>query len=97
MLARHRHHDSSETRKMFTITLESCSRSAEIRVHNALETVTTIDRNMHELALATNHLAAYPAPLTRSLESSPELRVITSNLRRGWAGLPVVLLCHAVG
>jgi hypothetical protein len=48
MPARHRHHDSSEQRKSFTITPESCSRSAGICVHDALETVTTNDRNMHE-------------------------------------------------
>jgi hypothetical protein len=52
MPARHRHHHSSERRKSFTITLESCSRSSGIRVHDALETVTTIDRNMHK----TKHL-----------------------------------------
>lgn len=46
MPARHRHHHSSERRKSFTITLESCTRSAGICVHDALETVTTMDRNM---------------------------------------------------
>jgi hypothetical protein len=46
MPARHRHHHSSTRRKSFTITLESCSRSSGIRVHDALETVNTIDRNM---------------------------------------------------
>jgi hypothetical protein len=52
MPARHRYHHSSEARKTFTITLESCSRSAGIRVHDALETVTTIERNMQLLARA---------------------------------------------
>jgi hypothetical protein len=47
MPARHRHHDSTERRKLFTITLESCSRSAGIRVHDAVETVITMSRNMH--------------------------------------------------
>jgi hypothetical protein len=47
MPARHRHHHSTERRKLFTITLESCSRSAGIRVHDALETVITMSRNMH--------------------------------------------------
>jgi hypothetical protein len=47
MPARHRHHHSSARRKSFTITLESCSRSSGIRVHDALETVSAIDRNMH--------------------------------------------------
>jgi hypothetical protein len=46
MPARHRHHNSTERRKLFTITLESCSRSAGIRVHDALETVITMSRNM---------------------------------------------------
>jgi hypothetical protein len=31
---------------LFTITMESCSRSAGIRVHVALETAFMIDRNM---------------------------------------------------
>jgi hypothetical protein len=44
--ARHRHHDSTERRKLFTITLESCSRSAGIRVHDAVETVITMSHNM---------------------------------------------------
>jgi hypothetical protein len=46
MPARHRHYNSTERRKLFTITLESCSRSAGIRVHDALETVITMSRNM---------------------------------------------------
>jgi len=46
MPARHRYYHSSETRRMFTITLESSSPSAGIRVHDALEPVTTIDQNM---------------------------------------------------
>jgi hypothetical protein len=46
MPARHRHHDSTKRRKLFTITLESCSRSAGIRVHDAVETVITMSRNM---------------------------------------------------
>jgi hypothetical protein len=35
MPARHRHHHSSEQRKSFTITRESCSHSPGIGVHNA--------------------------------------------------------------
>jgi hypothetical protein len=46
MPARHRHHNSTERRKLFTITLESCSRSAGIRVHGALEAVITMSRNV---------------------------------------------------
>ena len=46
MPERHRHHDSTERRKLFTITLESCSRSGGIRVHDAVETVITMSRNM---------------------------------------------------
>jgi hypothetical protein len=46
MPERHRHHDSTERRKLFTITLESCSRSGGIRVHDAVETVITMRRNM---------------------------------------------------
>jgi len=46
MPERHRHHDSTERRKLFTIALESCSRSGGIRVHDALETVITMSRNM---------------------------------------------------
>jgi len=49
MPARHRYHHFSETGKTFTITLESCSRSAGIRAHDVLETATTIERNMHYL------------------------------------------------
>jgi hypothetical protein len=51
MPARHRHHDSTERRKLFTITLESCSRSIGIRVHEAVETVITIGRNMQTVLL----------------------------------------------
>jgi hypothetical protein len=46
MPERHRHHDSTERRKLFTITLESFSRSAGIRVHDEVETVITMSRNM---------------------------------------------------
>jgi hypothetical protein len=46
MPERHRHHHSSEQPKSFTMTLESCSRSSGIRVHDALETAITIGRNM---------------------------------------------------
>jgi len=45
MPARHRHRHSSEHRKLITITLESCSRSAGICVHDALEAVNTMRRN----------------------------------------------------
>jgi hypothetical protein len=51
MPARHRHHHSSGRRNTFTITLESCSRSAGICVHDALETVTTNDRNMQSISI----------------------------------------------
>jgi hypothetical protein len=44
---RHRHHDSTERQTLFTVTLESCSRSGGIRVHDAVETVITMSRNMH--------------------------------------------------
>jgi hypothetical protein len=47
MPARHRHHDSTERRKLFTITLESCSRSGGIGINFAVETVITMSRNMH--------------------------------------------------
>jgi hypothetical protein len=47
MPERHRHHDSTERRELFTITLESCSRSGGIRVHDEVETVITMSRNMH--------------------------------------------------
>jgi hypothetical protein len=47
MPARHRERHSIARRKAFTITLESCSRPPGIRDHDALETVNTIDRNMH--------------------------------------------------
>jgi hypothetical protein len=47
MPARHRERHSTAHLKTFTITMESCSRPAGIRVHDALETVNTIDRNMH--------------------------------------------------
>jgi len=79
MPARHRHHDSTEHRKLFTITLESCSRSAGIRVHDAVETVITMSRNMHltaprqwlaEISLSDclqkrshRNKVSYPAPL----------------------------------
>jgi hypothetical protein len=46
MPERHRHHDSTERRELFTITLESCSRSGGIRVHDEVETVITMSRNM---------------------------------------------------
>jgi hypothetical protein len=48
MPARHRHHDSTEHQKLFTITLESCSRYGGIRVHDAVETVITMSRNMQQ-------------------------------------------------
>jgi hypothetical protein len=46
MPERHRHHDSAERRKLFTITLESCSRAAGIRVHDKVKTVIAMIRNM---------------------------------------------------
>jgi hypothetical protein len=53
MPERHRHHDSAERRKLFTITLESCSRSGGIHVHDAVETVITMSRNMHREQLGS--------------------------------------------
>jgi hypothetical protein len=47
MPERHRHQDSTKRRKLFTTSLESCSPSAGIRVHDAVETVITVRRNMH--------------------------------------------------
>jgi len=47
MPERHRHHDSTEPRKLFTITLGSYSRADGIRVHDEVETVITMSRNMH--------------------------------------------------
>jgi hypothetical protein len=52
MPARHRHRRSSERRKSITITLESCSRSVGIRVHDALETVNTMSRHAPQLMTA---------------------------------------------
>jgi hypothetical protein len=49
----HRHHDSTERRKLFTITLESCSRSGGIHVHDAVETVIMMSHNMHLGAIST--------------------------------------------
>jgi hypothetical protein len=46
MPARHREHHSTAHPKTFTITLERYSHPAGICVHDALETVNTIDRNM---------------------------------------------------
>jgi hypothetical protein len=46
MPARHRERHSSAHPKTFTITLELCSRPPGIRVHDALETVITMLRNM---------------------------------------------------
>jgi len=48
MPARHGHRLSSEGRQLITIALESSSRSAGILVHDALETVNTIGRNMQK-------------------------------------------------
>jgi hypothetical protein len=47
MPTRHRHRHSSERGKSITITMGSCSRSVGIRVHDALEIVNTMRRNMH--------------------------------------------------
>jgi hypothetical protein len=51
MPARHRHHHSSEPKKLITITMESCSRSLAIRVHVALETAFRVDRNLHDFSI----------------------------------------------
>jgi hypothetical protein len=48
MPARHREHHYATPQKAFTMKLESCSRSAGISVHVALETPFTIDRNMQD-------------------------------------------------
>jgi hypothetical protein len=45
------HHDSTERRKLFTITLESCSRSGGIRVQDAVETVINMSRNRQNQSL----------------------------------------------
>jgi hypothetical protein len=47
---------SSVGRKTFTITLESCSRSAGICVHHVLETVTTMSRNLRATSAAVRKL-----------------------------------------
>jgi hypothetical protein len=60
MPARHRHLHSSERRKSFTITLESCSRSAGICVHDAMETVTTMSRNMQVHLPALENFSMVP-------------------------------------
>jgi tRNA A58 N-methylase Trm61 len=52
MPARHRHRHSSERGKSITITMGSCSRSIGIRVHDVLETVNTMRRNMHPKDMA---------------------------------------------
>jgi hypothetical protein len=49
MPERHRHHDSIERRKLFTITLESCSLSGGSRVHDEVEAAITMRRNMQLL------------------------------------------------
>jgi hypothetical protein len=51
MQARHRHHHSSERPKTFTKTLESCSRSSGIGVHDAVETAFTNSRNMQVVSI----------------------------------------------
>jgi hypothetical protein len=56
MPARHCHHDSTERRKLFTITLESCSRSAGSGVHDAVETVITMSRNMQDILAARSYI-----------------------------------------
>lgn len=48
MPARPRERYSSAPRKLFTISLEFCSRSAGISVHVALETPFTMSRNMQK-------------------------------------------------
>jgi hypothetical protein len=46
MPARHRERHSTAFPKTFTITMEWCSRTHGIRVHDALETANTMRRNM---------------------------------------------------
>src|ERR1022692_104934 len=50
MPARHRERYSAAPPKMFTFSLESCSRCAGISVHVAVETPNTMDRNMQHAA-----------------------------------------------
>jgi hypothetical protein len=59
--------------KMSTITLESSSRSAGIRVHDPLESVVTISRNMQ---------SASPPPINAGLRHSPLPRLNTLEYRR---------------
>jgi len=47
MPARQREHYSGSPPKVFTLTLELCSRPAGIGVHVGLETLFTMSRNMH--------------------------------------------------
>jgi hypothetical protein len=71
MPARHRHHHSTERRKLFTITLESCSRPPGIRVHDALETVITMSRNMH--GDGGRVVKTFSASLVPFFDQSPDL------------------------
>ena len=71
MPARHRHHHSTERRKSFTITPESCSRSAGIRVRDALETVITMARNMQQrIRNALKHSNARTVQIHLSIDRS---------------------------
>lgn len=49
MPARHRERYSGTPHKPFTITMEFCSRAAGIRVHVALETLSTMSRHTHQV------------------------------------------------
>lgn len=60
---------------MFTITLESCSRLAGVRVHDALETVTTIDQNMRW-------------PLSKIREQAMVLGVVARGRENGLTAFP---------
>src|ERR1035441_9482213 len=51
MPAWHRERYCATPAKVFTFSLEACSRSAGISVHVVVETLTTMDRNMHYVAI----------------------------------------------
>jgi hypothetical protein len=74
MPAQHRHHHSSERRKSFTITLESRTRSAGICVHDALETATTMSRNMHDRDVELNVCLIRDDRLTKN-DAGVDLRI----------------------
>ena len=58
MPARHRERYSGTPHKVSTITLEFCSRAAGIRVHVALETLSTMSRNSQQAEHAYERFVA---------------------------------------